>query len=267
MGSFSVYSSNSALYSILYGTQTWMQATTSAIYEAQKKAKEGSAQTDDSYKTNDAQKIARIAALINRGNNGYDIYDVMTGTPGVTIYANAFGGFMTDMLSLNNAYQWIQDDLFGNHTPSASAIADFITGAADIGIGARLSSVSNVYQKLRSTTPLWARYSTLINPGEFNALSKAGSIVGKIATPLSAVTTAYSVAKVYNEWDNGGVSNIKGWDVADASVGIVGLTTTGLVWGGFMLASNPVGWAIGAGCVIYGGVRIGMDIYDYYKKP
>jgi hypothetical protein len=43
----------------------------------------------------------------------------------------------------------------------------------------------------------------------------------------------------------------------DLSVGVVGLGTSTLV--GFGLVSNPVGWAIGAGVLIYTG---GTMIYD-----
>lgn len=47
----------------------------------------------------------------------------------------------------------------------------------------------------------------------------------------------------------GGINQVNGWDVADFSIGIGGLTTTGLVT--FGLASNPVGWFVGAGVSIY----------------
>ena len=56
----------------------------------------------------------------------------------------------------------------------------------------------------------------------------------------------------------GGINNVNGLDVADTTVGVVGLAGTALVT--FGLVSNPVGWGIGAAVIIYGGIRLVQDI-------
>lgn len=74
----------------------------------------------------------------------------------------------------------------------------------------------------------------------------------------SALTTAYSTVKVVDQYNNGGVEEVFSHrDVLDATVGAVGLTATVLTT--FALVSNPVGWAIGLGVLIYGAATF---IYD-----
>lgn len=51
-----------------------------------------------------------------------------------------------------------------------------------------------------------------------------------------------------------------GLDYADIGVNLVGLGTTALAT--FGIVSNPVGWAIGAGVLIYNGVRLYQSFTD-----
>ncbi len=79
------------------------------------------------------------------------------------------------------------------------------------------------------------------------------------------VTTGYSVGKVINEHNLGGWSEVaKHRDVYDAGVGAIGLGATGLAY--FGLISNPVGWTIGAGVLIYGGATMIYDAVQENKK-
>ena len=46
--------------------------------------------------------------------------------------------------------------------------------------------------------------------------------------------------------------------MADASVGLISLGTSALAT--FGMISNPVGWAIGAGVLVYSGIRLVQDL-------
>jgi len=77
----------------------------------------------------------------------------------------------------------------------------------------------------------------------------------------SVITTGYSVNKVFDQAQTGGLNEVfNNRDIYDATVGGIGLAATGAVYFGLM--SNPVGWAIGAGVLIYG---TGTLIYDHYN--
>ncbi len=78
----------------------------------------------------------------------------------------------------------------------------------------------------------------------------------------SVLSTGYSTLQVYDQWDAGGIQNVNGWDATDAGVGMLGLGATGAVYLGLM--SNPVGWGIGVGVLLYSGSRLA---YDLYNKP
>ena len=88
------------------------------------------------------------------------------------------------------------------------------------------------------------------------AEAAAAKLLGNIAkvtryagTTASVLTTGYSTYKVENQYKLGGVQNINGWDFADAGVGAIGLGASSLAF--FGIISNPVGWGIGAGVLIY----------------
>jgi hypothetical protein len=55
---------------------------------------------------------------------------------------------------------------------------------------------------------------------------------------------------------------VSGWDIADGSVGAIGLTGAGLTSVG--LISNPVGWGIGAGVATYSWSRLWYDLGTKY---
>jgi hypothetical protein len=79
----------------------------------------------------------------------------------------------------------------------------------------------------------------------------------------SVVTTGFSANNVRNQYNSGGVANVmQHRDVLDASVGTIGLGATTLV--AFGMISNPVGWAIGTGVLIYGGTTL---VIDAVNKP
>lgn len=86
-------------------------------------------------------------------------------------------------------------------------------------------------------------------------LFKRAGIVG------SAVTAAYSGFNVAGQHNKGGwVEVFKHRDIIDTTVGGVGLAATAGVY--FTLVSNPVGWGIGIGVLVYGGATL---IYDQYN--
>ena len=94
-------------------------------------------------------------------------------------------------------------------------------------------------------------YTTYINVSlRVEDLHKVDSLQQKYCTPQLK-----KEAKGY-------LQNVNGWDATDAGVGILGLGATGAVYLG--LISNPIGWGIGAGVLIYSGSRLA---YDLYNKP
>ena len=77
----------------------------------------------------------------------------------------------------------------------------------------------------------------------------------------SVMTTGYSGYTAYGQFQEGGLNKVfDNRDIYDATVGGIGLAATGAVYFGLM--SNPVGWAIGTGVLIYGA---GTLIYDHYN--
>ncbi|WP_263602881.1 RHS repeat-associated core domain-containing protein [Chryseobacterium sp. PET-29] len=124
------------------------------------------------------------------------------------------------------------------------------------------------------------RRSAGLTINEFNALNKTAqelrtlsalgytgtkylSVFKNLGVAASVVTTAYSATKVYNQYQTGGINEVFSHrDVVDTTVGLVGLGTTALVTLG--LVSNPVGWAIGIGVLVYG---TGTMIYDMTQQP
>ncbi len=103
--------------------------------------------------------------------------------------------------------------------------------------------------------------------GNGNKLSSSVAKYLKVSRGLviagSVITTGYSASLIYDQYQQGGVNEVfQHRDVLDAGVGAVGLGATALAT--FGLISNPVGWAISAGVLIYGGTTL---IYDAYNKP
>ena len=83
-------------------------------------------------------------------------------------------------------------------------------------------------------------------------LVKSAGVLG------SLVTTGVSAYNIYSDIEAG--QTPKTLDIADATVGTVGLLATAATVVG--LISNPVGWAIGTGVLLYSGARL---LYDIFK--
>lgn len=82
-------------------------------------------------------------------------------------------------------------------------------------------------------------------------LVKGVAIVGSV---ISVGISSYSIAEsISND------QTPEALDVADVSVGLVGLGSTVLVAAGII--SNPVGWGIGLGVTIYGAGRFAYDLF------
>lgn len=91
----------------------------------------------------------------------------------------------------------------------------------------------------------------------FGRLSK---FVSRSSIALSIASTTYAGMELLGQYKQGGVKGIKVGTAADFGVGVVGLGTTAAVALG--LVSNPVGWVVGTGILIYSGVRLVNDIYN-----
>jgi len=90
--------------------------------------------------------------------------------------------------------------------------------------------------------------------------ARASNFVRGVAVVGSLVSTTYSGYKVYDQIQTGGLQNVNGWDATDTGVGMLGLGATGAVYFGLM--SNPIGWTIGTGVLIYSGSRLAYDLYN-----
>jgi RHS repeat-associated protein len=127
----------------------------------------------------------------------------------------------------------------------ASGIKEtIIEGGAALNRGINISKVNDV-SLLRTYGASGAKYLKI---------SKGLGIAGSI------VTTGYSLSKVYDQYNApGGLNNVLNHrDVLDAGVGMAGI-------GAFFFLSNPVGWGIGAGVLIYGGATMIYDAYNDKK--
>lgn len=81
-----------------------------------------------------------------------------------------------------------------------------------------------------------------------------------LGTIGGVTSTLCSSSLVYDQYSQGGVENVfQHRDVLDMGVDAIGLGKGTLVALG--LVSNPVGWTIGTGVLIYGGATLIYDIY------
>lgn len=99
-----------------------------------------------------------------------------------------------------------------------------------------------------------------------NVLGKTGAmtlkITGATGGVLGGLSASYYTYKVVNQAYTGGLQNVNGWDVADATVGWVGTASAAAL---ILGTSNPIGWAIiGIGAAGYGAFRAGQYIYENY---
>ena len=125
----------------------------------------------------------------------------------------------------------------------ASGIKEtMIEGGAALTRGAKIYNVN--------TTSIIRTYGA--SGAKYLKYSKALGVAG------SVVSTGYSGYIVYEQYNKGGANEVfQHRDVWDAGVGTVGLGATGLA--AFGIITNPVGWTIGIGALVYGGVTL---IYD-----
>ncbi|GAB3417709.1 hypothetical protein GCM10027516_11730 [Niabella aquatica] len=170
-------------------------------------------------------------------------------TTGLT-YAHAnLGGFVTTFYSYSKAEALFLGWQNGgnswdaaNTTLGAFGLANgakltMLEGGAALNRGMGISKVNSI-SMIRTYGAAGAKYMKYAK-----GLGVAGSVV----------TTAYSGYKAFGQYDEGGMSEVfKHRDIWDAGVGAIG------VGAAFML-SNPVGWGIGIGVLIYGGATL---IYD-----
>jgi RHS repeat-associated protein len=85
---------------------------------------------------------------------------------------------------------------------------------------------------------------------EYRIMTAAGKALGKTMFGVGLVLTAHDIHK-----NNYSASSIA-WGVADTSVAAAAL----------LLASNPVGWVVGAGAAVYFTGRFAYSLYDAYKE-
>ncbi|WP_188462715.1 RHS repeat-associated core domain-containing protein [Marivirga lumbricoides] len=90
----------------------------------------------------------------------------------------------------------------------------------------------------------WLFATKLGSGDEMVKLAKISKIAGPVATIAGMGVSAYKIASGQGS----------GWDYADIGVNAAGLGASAAVTLG--LISNPVGWVIGAGVLIYNGYRV-----------
>ncbi|NML59097.1 hypothetical protein HHL20_17350 [Chryseobacterium sp. RJ-7-14] len=240
------------------------------------------------FYTDDSGIMIRSNALGNNGKGGGSGY-TFTGNGAATMFEYFANGGKMDGITFHKGYaQWWTD---GN-IPTYGAI---INGEMDITAQGMILHKMKLYQRdqfwdgvTKKLGPLGfandvkiqlfeagIRRNAGLTINEFNGLNKTAqelrtlgalgytgtkylSAFKNLGVAASIVTTAYSASKVYNQYEQGGTSEVFSHrDVVDTTVGLVGLGTTALV--AVALVSNPVGWAIGIGVLVYG---TGTMIYD-----
>lgn len=162
---------------------------------------------------------------------------------GHTIVALQFIPFGYKVQAQSNGGGWDAANTTLNAFGFASGIKEtIIEGGAALNRGINISKVNDV-SLLRTYGASGAKYLKI---------SKGLEIAGSI------VTTGYSTGQAINQYNKGGLGEVFSHrDFLDAGVGGIGLGAAGLAY--FGLISNPVGWGIGIGVLIYGGTTL---IYD-----
>lgn len=136
----------------------------------------------------------------------------------------------------------------------ATDFLDNAFGLSQIAVGYSLKNPIWDYYRMNLGGPKLNTPSNI----KFQRLAYFNKVIGKIATPLSVLTTGYSFLKVIEQYNSGGWGNVDKLDFADGTVGTIGI-------GLYILGvTNP--W-IGGAILLYGGIRLGMDAYNYYHKP
>ncbi|HND46607.1 MAG TPA: hypothetical protein PLC61_09470 [Chitinophagales bacterium] len=190
-------------------------------------------------------------------------YSSNKGTWGYWSNTNTISGIQTsnnyNSIPITVASTWnsIRNEINTNNTSinnsnigEGESIDKYFTG---LGAGGFITDMKN-------TIIGYAEKTTKIVSAESKYLSYSKGL----GVGVSAITTGYSGYKAYNQYQQSGIKEIFSHrDVLDASIGSIGLGTLGLAYLG--LVSNPAGWTIGTGVLIYGGVTL---IYDLKKsKP
>ena len=85
---------------------------------------------------------------------------------------------------------------------------------------------------------------------EYKVMTAAGKALGKTMFGVGLALTAYDI-----HHNNYSASSIA-WGVAD----------TGVAAAALLLASNPLGWAIGAGAALYFTGRFAYSMYEAYNE-
>jgi hypothetical protein len=120
-----------------------------------------------------------------------------------------------------------------------------IEGGAALNRGTKIWNVNNT-SVIRSYGAAGAKYLKL---------SKGLGVAG------SVVTTLYSGSKVLDQITTpGGINNVKTRDVFDTVIGAAGVGAF------FFMSSNPIGWGVGAGVLLYGAGTMIHDIYQEKNK-
>ena len=161
--------------------------------------------------------------------------------------------------------KWYNDDddvdLVGLGISAAGNVSSGFSGFATYKVASAFKSNSSIwgFQNLTPRQQAWRRNVVLGPKGHAglgipgNGLGKYGTKLLKGAKVLGPVATVagvgYSGYKIYN----GTATTI---DYVDAGVGVASLGAA------VFLASNPVGWAIGAGAGIYFAGRFIYDLVD-----
>ena len=183
----------------------------------------------------------------NKGSWGY-----WSNTNTVSINHNSFPTTVT------STWITIRNEISTNNTASTNnsnvssggSIDKYFTG---LGAGGFVTDIKN-------TLIEYAEKTTKI----INAESKYLSYSKGLGTIAGVAGTIYSGIKIYDARTLGQKAEFI--DKLDFGVGLAGTVATGVITLG--LTTNPAGWSVLAvSATMYSGVRVGMDIYKYSRKP
>jgi hypothetical protein len=109
-----------------------------------------------------------------------------------------------------------------------------------------------------STTYSTAKLELIIYAASTGDIGKTGAKYLKFIKGTGVAGSVFGMGvsgyNIYNDYSQGGMDAVNGWDVADFGVGAASLGAT------IFLASNPIGWGIAIGAGVYFGARLIYDV-------
>jgi RHS repeat-associated protein len=161
-------------------------------------------------------------------------------------FTDAEGIIKSDLVTANRKQQYNKSSISNDINDGLGLALGIKSELMTYAVAQNYKTATNnyAYSKLTASQQAWRATNTLGKTG--SNLLKATKFLGAAGGALSVVTTSMTIA-------NKGVENMTVRDGADMTVAVAGTAAA------IFMASNPIGWGIGLGCLIYSA---GTMIYD-----